>query len=322
MGSTHQIVIEDLRQIFAGSTFLYDKEHELSNILSEAFAEMAFVVHCFKASHAHLLSHGTPELQAYIDELNELKTPPSSNIVIELHAFDLSTYFKSFLLLAKGTLDKVVPLYSYRFYDNLQQFSDKGTRLIRRIKKNKNVPNKQEFILLIEEAKSAWIDNLVALRDEYAHYSSLKEYMIFWLPGEWIGQKKFVGISDFYRPTLILTEKTVDALEYVLSIKKDLVKFLIEFLQLCDFNSDRWAKTYLQCEGCGHVFAKRIRGAARRSQIIMTSPNIKIEIKDRPRDYGVIVCPKSSAKTDTDLQFWKNEGFSFFPSESYSEIAR
>lgn len=310
-----------MKQITLGSTFLYEKEHKLQNVLLEAFAEMAFVVHQFQKSHENLLANGTPELETYIKQLNEADFQRSTNLIVELHAFDLSTYFKSFLLLAKAVLDKVVPLFSYRFYDNLELLSDKGDRLISRIKSNKNVRNKTEFILLIERARNDWLDTLIELRDEYAHYSNLKEYANFWVPGEWIGQRKFTGIQNFHRPSVDIAGKRVDALDYMLSVKAELVRFLREFLHLCEFKPDRRPKHYLSCEECGYAFAKRAKSGDRKGRLSLTSRHIEIQVKDRARDYGVIVCPKCGGKTDTDLQFWKDEGLSCSTSAPSSATA-
>jgi hypothetical protein len=311
LGAAHGIVIEDLKEITLGSSFLYAKEHQLQNVLLEAFAEMAFVVHQFEKAHESLLATGTPELDTYVRQLNEAEWQGSTNLVVELHAFDLSTYFKSFLLLAKAVLDKVVPLFSYRFYDNLDTFKDRGDRLIGNVKKNGHVLRKTEFIALIERAKTEWLDALVALRDEYAHYSNLKEYVNFWAPGDWIGKRRLTGIQDFCRPSVEVAGEKVDALEYILSVKAHLVHFLREFLQLCEFTPDRRPRHYLSCEGCGYAFAKRAKSGDKKGRLSLTSPGIAIEIKDRAKDYGVIICPRCGGKTDTDLQFWKAEGLSF-----------
>jgi len=310
LGAAHGIVIDDLKQITSGSTFLYDKEHELQNVLLEAFAEMSFVVHQFQNSHDHLVAHGTPELDNYIAQLNEASFPPNTNFIVELHAFDLSTFFKSFLLLAKGVLDKLVPLYSYRFYDNLNQFSQKGTRLIRAIKNNKNVGKKTELISLIEHAKNEWIDALINLRDEYAHYSNLKEYRNFWIPDKAIGNRTFSGIVDFNKPTIEVSGVQREALGYMLMLQEKLIKFLQEFLQLCEFTPGRRPKHYLECE-CGYVFARKPKSGTKHGRLVLTSAHIEIQVKNREMDYGVIVCPNCGAKTDTDLQFWRNEGFIF-----------
>jgi hypothetical protein len=311
LGAAHGFVIEDMKEITLGSAFLYEKEHELQNTLLEAFAEMAFVVRQFQDAHTNLLANGTPELSDYVKQLNEADFRQAKNLIVELHAFDLSTYFKSFLLLAKAVLDKLVPLFSYRFFDNLDLFSDKGDRLIARIQGNKHVQRKVEFIALIERVKREWLDALVDLRDEYAHYSNLKEYSNFWIPGESIGQRKFTGIQDFNPPTVFVAGNRVDALEYVLSIKAELIRFLRDFLQLCEFTPDRRPKHYLSCERCKHVFAQKTKTEDGKDRLTLTEPHIEIQIKDKARDYGVIVCPKCGGKTDTDLQFWKREGLSF-----------
>lgn len=310
LGAAHGIVIEDMKEITSGSTFLYEKEHELQNTLLEAFAEMTFVVRQFQESHASLLANGTPELADYVTQLNEADFRQAKNLIVELHAFDLSTYFKSFLLLAKAVLDKLVPLFSYRFFDNLDLFSNKGDRLVARIKGNRHVQRKADFIALIKRAKDEWLDALVDLRDEYAHYSTLKEYSNFWVPGESIGQRKFTGIQDFNRPSVFVAGNRVDALEYILSIKSQLIRFLRDFLRLCEFTPDRRPKHYLSCERCKHMFAKRTKTKDGKDRLTLTAPHIEIQIKDRGRDYGVIVCPKCGGKTDANLRFWNQEGLS------------
>lgn len=310
LDSAHHIVIDDIKQITSGSTFLYDKEHALQNLLLEAFAEMAFIVHQFQISYENLLANGTPELEEYVRQMSQITPATGANFIVELHAYDLSTYFKSFLLLAKATLDKLVPLYSYQFYDSLRQFSDKGKRLIRSIKNNKHIKNKSVFISLIEQAKNEWLDSLIEMRDEYAHYSNLREYVNFWVPGEWIGQRNFMGIQDFHKPSVYVGGERIEALEYMKVVKARLVEFVREFLQLFEFTPERRPKHYFACE-CWYEFAKRSKSGSKKGQLALTSAHITLQIKDRARDYAVIICPKCGGNTDTDLQFWKQEGFSF-----------
>lgn len=311
LGSAHQFVIPEEREITRGSSFLYEKEHKLQNVLLEAYAEMAFIVNQYQQAHEYLLENGTPELDTYIKEINETRPPTVANFIIELHAFDLSTYFKSFLLLARAVLDKVVPLYSYRFFDTLDTFGDKGQRFLKRVKKNKHVENKEGFVMLVEKAKVAWLDSLITLRDEYAHYSSLKEYTNFWIPGEWGGKRKISGIRDFNRPTIHISGEEIDALEYMLSIKVEIIAFLQAFLLLCQFTPDRRPKHYLSCEECGFAFARK----SKNGRLILSTPDIKVQVKDRARDYGVIICTKCGGKTDTDLQFLEASGLSSAPIE-------
>src|SRR6266536_2918240 len=110
LGSAHGFVIDDMRQISGECTFLYDKEHALHNVLLDAFAEMSFVGLQFEKAHGHIIANGTPELAHYLSQLNEATARDHRDFIVELHAFDLSTYFKSFLLLAKAVLDKLAPL--------------------------------------------------------------------------------------------------------------------------------------------------------------------------------------------------------------------
>ena len=73
---------------------------------------MAFIVNEFQKLHGELLAHGTPELDVYIAQLDEIASATSTNYTVELHAVDLSTYFKAFLLLASGGARKMVPIFS------------------------------------------------------------------------------------------------------------------------------------------------------------------------------------------------------------------
>jgi len=230
LGAAHGFVIDDLNAITAGSTFLYERESELQNVLLEAYAEMAFVVKQFSESHADLLANGTPELPNYIAEINALSEELADDVVIEVHAFDLSTYFKSFLLLAKGVLDKLVPLYSYRFYDNLKQFSDKGTRLIKSVRNNSHIARKAELIQLISDHKQRWIDDFIELRDNYAHYSNLRGYQNFCTTGRQVQSHAINSILDFDRPSILVGGNRTDALDYMLHIKTEIIAFLNAFL--------------------------------------------------------------------------------------------
>lgn len=310
LGAEHENVIDELKDITEGSTFLYEKEHELQNVLMNAYSEMAFVVRQFQTAHADILTHGTPELSDYIAQINNAPIEIPADSVIELDAVDLSTYFKSFLLLTKAVLDKLVPLYSYRYYDSIKQFSDKGARLIRAIKNNKRVPRQLEMIALLEENKAAWIDGLIDLRDEYAHYSSLRSYQNFVLTGERANQRGITNISDFEKPSITIKGVRIDALEYMHSVKIQLIAFLNKFLLLCEFTPGRRPKHYLNCE-CGHVFAKRNTSGSSSGKLQLISKELELKIKNRELDYAVIICPKCRSTTDTDLKFWRDEGFSF-----------
>jgi hypothetical protein len=295
LGAAHGFVFEDMNEITRGSTFLYGKEYRLQNVLAEAFAEMSFVVRQFQDAHRDLLANGTPELANYIEQMNKTDFRQAKNIIIELYASDLSTYFKSFLILAKAVLDKVVPFFSYRFNENLKMFSEKGDRLVNRIKHNKHVQKKTEFIALVGRVKSEWLDTLVDLRDEYAHYSNLNEYTNFWISGESIGQRKFTGIQDFHQSSILVAGNRINALDYMLSIKAELIRFLRDFLQLCEFTSDRRPKCYLACEECHHEFARKTKSDGRQGRLTLSEP-INILVKDRARDYGVIVCRKCGGR--------------------------
>lgn len=304
IGNTDKRTYDDMREIVRDSTFLYNKEHQLQNVLIGAFKEMSFVIHQFQKSHDALLSQGILEdFEDYFKQLNESEPAPE-NYLIEFHTDDLSTYFKSFLILARALLDKVVPFYSYKFYESLRTFGDKGGKIIRNIKKNKHVVNKSDFIFLIEQAKLEWLDTLITLRDEYVHYSSLQSYINFWIPSEWVGYRTFNGIQDFNKPSIEISGNRVDALQYMLSTKSELVHFLRSFMLLCEFTPNRRPRLYLSCEECGLNFGKRDK---KKKQLVLNT-SVGIRTIDPDKEYGIIICPKCGGQTDTDLKYWKSLG--------------
>lgn len=310
LGPSHSFVIDELRRILLDSTFLYEKEYALLNSMTVSFTELSFIALQYRTSHEEIIKNGTQGLTDYLDELNDATENPDLNYIVELHLHDLSAYYKTFLIMAKSVMDKLMPLYSYRYYCSLKQFSKKGGRLINSIKKNKRITCKEEFLALISQAKNDWIDSLIDLRDDYAHYSSLPQYRSFWISSSELGKKTLTGIQDFSNPEIMVGNKNYDALEYMLMVKENLIVFLHDFLVLCDFTPNRRPKHYLNCE-CGYVFAKRKNIGAEKGKLKMTSNSIKINVKNRELEYGVIVCPKCDENTDTDLQFWKKEGFIF-----------
>lgn len=306
--ATSRIGLSDWQEITKGSFFLFEKEHKLSNNFCSAFLEMTFLINRFEIAYQDILTNPPPYVLDHISQLNQNFPNLPKNFVVEFHAIDLSTYFKSFLLLSKSVLDKLVPLYSYRFYDNLRQFDDKGARLIKSILRNKHVTQRKQMVDLVEKAKTEWLDSLISLRDQYAHYSNLKEYKNFWIPGEWLGTKKFSDLTDFHKPTLEVANKEIEALDYIVMIKNNLISFLRDFLCLCDFTQDRRPKTYLRCE-CGYVFAKKIGNYPKEGKIQILG-DLNVEVKDRDKRYGLIICPDCGDKTDTDLDYWPPETFS------------
>jgi hypothetical protein len=198
LGSAHAAAIKQHVRITDGSTFIYQREKTLLNVLLESFAEADFIARQYESTHSLVIANGTPELPDYIRELNEAQIPEGT--IIEVHVIELSTYFKSFILLVKVVLDKLVPLYSYQFHDGLRQFEDKGSKLIACIRRSKTVGNRDQLIQMISRAKQQWIDQLISLRDGYAHYSELPEYRNFWLSAD-VGSRELLrGIADFSQP--------------------------------------------------------------------------------------------------------------------------
>lgn len=300
--SSQETPSEDIKKITRSSFFLFEQEHRLCNVLVEVFYEMSFLINQFKEVQNKLLTESSPNINYYINDLNEVSFG-KKNIVVEFHSIPLSVYFKSFLILSKSVLDKLVPFYSYRFKANLRSFDKKGTRLFEDIKRNKQTFRKSEMINLINQAKKEWLDSLIELRDEYVHYSDLEKYDNFWLSlEEWDEPRELKDLTDLNKPTVEVAGQKFQALEYMQMIKGNLVLFLGDFIQLCDFTSGRRPKISLRCIECDHVFAKN--NYPKKGTLTIMDKLLKFEIKDKSKDYAVIICPKCGEKTDTDLNFW------------------
>lgn len=308
LGNTPGVPDNDIKRIVSGSSFIYRKEQTLLNIFTGTFQEMSFIAHEFQISHNRIVANGTSELNTYLSQINETTLPGNGQFIIELHAHDLSAFFKAFLLLAKGVLDKLIPLFSYRFNENIDTFGDKGARLLNVIRQNKHVTKKAELIDLIETAKRTWIDELIAIRDEYAHYSDLREYINFWVSFDKNSKPTMSGINGFNKPEIVLPSAKIGALEYIMKTKEHILLFSQMFIQLCDFHADRRPKHYFECEGgCGHVFAKKYEKGPKKGQLEVFAP-LNIAIRNASLDYGVIICPVCGAETDTDLKYWRDAG--------------
>jgi len=258
LGQAHKAAIELEKQIVGSSQFQFQAEVKRLNAMLGTVAELDLAVRRFELSRKRIATEATPEFKDYLRQINELG--PARRHAIELHDIELSLDFKTFLLLAKATLDKAVPLYSNRFHDGLRQFENKGTKLLQCVKRNKKVTAPQQFVELLTKAKKQWIDDLIGLRDEYAHYSQLPEYRNFELaPGVY----PVTSIEDFTPATIEVRGVRRDALAYMTEVRLELVKFLRDFISLCGFTRERTPNTYFKCDNCGKPFADRKNGKVR-----------------------------------------------------------
>lgn len=283
--------------------FLYEREYELQNTLLEAVAEMLFAIDQYAAAKERILSDGTPELPGYVSELNALRTNLTTDLVVELHTLGLASYFKSFLMLTRSVLDKVVPLYSYQYGGSAKQFSDKGTKLVNALRQNPKMTKRAEAIALIEEHKALWMDALIEHRDEYAHYSMLSAFRHFRIHSERIRREPVVGIHDFEAPSILVDGQAVEALSYMRAVQEHLTVFLNRFLKCLEFTAGRRPKRYLDCQECQHKFAKKTKDGR-----VVLIGTLEVREKKHELDYGVIICPVCKGTTDTDLKYWRDLG--------------
>ena len=304
LGRQHQAAIEMHRRILEGSVFLFEREHELQNSLLEAVAEMLFIIDQYAEAKGQLLADATPELAGYISGMNGMRDSIAADVIVDLHVLDLSTYFKSFLMLARSILDKAVPLYSYQFGGTARQFSDKGSKLLKSIRQNPKMTNRVAVIALIEEHKRLWIDSLIDFRNEYAHYSTLLAFRHFRISGERIRREPVTGIVDFEAPSIVVDGQAVEALTYMRAVQEHLTVFLNGFLRSLEFTVIRRPKRYLNCQECQYKFAKKDKDGC-----VVLNGTLEIREKKPELDYGVIICPACKGTTDTDLKYWRDLGF-------------
>lgn len=223
-------------------------------------------------------------------------------------------YFKIALPLAKSTLDKVVPLFDYRYSTSLGTFSKEGKLLIKELKRNgasKSIRQGEELVSLIDAARVDWIEELVRLRDEYVHFSDLKEYSGFWLPGDRLEQSPISGVSDFKIPSIKLLQGPMGALDYLLRTRGRLLAFLREFLRLCGFGGDRRPHMFTQCESCRFQFADKTKSSAMTPGSFKFRGHVSVRVVKAGKDYGLIICPKCGEETETDLAVLRQNGYPF-----------
>lgn len=301
-----------LRRVGAHGHFLYEKERSVSAALFGAFSELDLLVNEYESALEQRLRDGFPSLDKLNEEArqNNQPMPKYRSTIAILHCAELSARFKLFLLLAKAILDKLMPLYGYRYSRNSGSFRDKGAKLIADVRQNKHIKEGPALIELIQKAKGAWLDDLIELRDRYAHHSGLDEYRDFWIDLEGLDPNTWPEFPAFNPPTIDVAGERIDALKYLKDIREHLVVFASEFIRFCDFSEDRRPRTYLHCDECRFEFAKwEGKSKGNRGRLEIIGDGIVISVKDRDRNYGTVQCPQCGGETDTDLSFWEREGF-------------
>ena len=311
-----------LLRVFEGSNFIFRKENKLAEIFSAAFQELNFITTHFNDICVNLINDGSSIVDHYAPEMQNISIENNRVITLELHVYQISILFKSFLMISKSCLDKFVPIYSYRHKSNLKQYSDNGDRLIKDIKmKISEEKVKKSIIKLIENNNLDWINSLIKIRDEYTHYSNLEKFLNFSVSNEFSVINITNSLSDFDLPSIYVDGKKQNAYLYMSNIREKMTLFFGEFLRLLDFNSLRRPRVYLQCEGmCGHHFARFVKD--RSGEKVLKNPEhpIKIEVVDQQNDYGELICPDCGVKTETDIRYWQK--ITKLTKEPFSPLSR
>ncbi len=313
LGEDSDRLAEEIRNISQYANFIYKKEQDLSSTFYDAYKAMALTAERFERKYSDILQNGIPYfddgIAGFANEREHFreKVERGGDFLLELDTPEISIFFKTFFLLGKTTLDKLMPFYSYRFYDQINQFSNKGSRLIKAVKKNHRIENKKDFVSLIENAKEKWIDEFIRLRDKYAHYTNLEEYNSFSINISSFFKKDIKSANDFNPPRIKIDNEYINASEYIFFIKREIQEFSREFIKLCDFNQQRRPKCYLQCS-CGYEFAKKVKQPDGDYKL-KTVGDVPLRVISNIEGYGVLVCPKCGEDTDTDLDVWRESGY-------------
>ena len=208
-------------------------------LICSEIIELQYTLNQFKAKYADVLENSTSSFDHYLPEITKMTSNPSENKLVqcELIVTELSVNFKSFIIISKSILDKIVPFFDHRHNSTLKKFSKKGNTLIKYLENNYTNENKEEFISFLKKNKKEWIDFLITMRDSYVHFSDVSSYYLGFnfLLGE--GVTKIETIKDISPPLVKQHWKYINALNYLEETYSNLLYFLRVFLLYSGFSS-------------------------------------------------------------------------------------
>jgi len=286
MDSTQSESYKNCRVIFEDLTLIHEKERELSNNLSVTFAELLFLINGYLQRHELILKNGHPGFDHFLKEAKD--NNDCIPIVYEIIDTELSTYFKSSLVLSKSILDKLVALFEYRYNYTKKTFDSRGKHLKKYLETKYHGSNKNQIISLIEQNKIDWIDDLLQLRDDFTHFSELRQYSSFYIH---VPQKisEVKSVKDFIEPQIVIGKNRYNAVNYLHFIYDSLLTFCSMFLKYTGFDNYYHIDMKYKCDKCSTKFFKLIDSS---KNIGEPNQGLKIQLINKKYNHGKITCNK------------------------------
>ncbi len=198
----------------------------LSDADRREFAErLGHVDHKLHAVKYHLDNYRQAERDKVAEFGADHKPPTGVQMVMEEPRIMYEV--ESFLFQVKSCLDVLSRVIEPAFRIRCHQFSDSGDAVINVLQSNCPATlsaQAESMTKLIEDAQEAWIVELVEMRVQITHYSSLEGFNCF-VEDPYTGG----GIARIHYPTMPNTRR---ALEYCQDVWDQLLGFCDEFLKL------------------------------------------------------------------------------------------
>ena len=200
--------------------------------LFRAVNELRLTYTRFEARYISLAEEGSSNLRNAMEDLRKLESFEA--FYLELEDDHLETDFKSFIIFAKGVLDRLAPFYDHKFGTNLGHFGKSGKSMLNDLKNRKRISESIPLSEVIEHAKAAWIDRLIRMRDVYVHYSTIREYESFWSHITEENRNTISDMQDMHPPVLRHAENdTVLVIDYLQATYQSIIQFCQFFLWHC-----------------------------------------------------------------------------------------
>jgi hypothetical protein len=205
--------------------------HEINTLNLSGTAKQDFVKrvkyvdHKLYAVKYHLKNYEQAESDKIKEFSKNYKPPTGIQQIIEEPR--LIYEVEAFLFQAKSCLDVLSRVIEPAFCISCHQFGNEGDGVINVLQKN--CPTllsayAEKIIKLIKDAQEAWIVELIKMRVQITHYSSLEGFNCF-MADPYLGG----GIAKIHYPTMPNKRR---ALEYCQDVWKKLLSFCEDFLKL------------------------------------------------------------------------------------------
>lgn len=184
-----------------------------------------YVDHKLRAVKYHLKNYEQAESDKIKEFSENYKPPAGAQEIIEEPR--LIYEVESFLFQVKSCLDVLSRVIEPAFRISCHQFGNEGDDVINVLQNN--CPTllsayAEKIIKLIKDAQDAWIVELIKMRVQITHYSSLEGFHCF-IEDPYIGG----GTANIHYPTMPNKRR---ALEYCQDVWEKLLSFYEEFLKL------------------------------------------------------------------------------------------